>query len=159
MKVVFLDLDGVLNSRIYDRTRNFDELTYIDETRMPLLKQIIERTNAVIVFSSTWRSDWEKDCVRRKADGNYIVETFEKFGLEIYDKTPDLGFSASRADEIRAWLNEHGKDVSAYVIIDDCNDDWREMREHVVKTSAYIGRGLEEIHVMRAIEILGAAEE
>ena len=46
MKVIFLDIDGVLNSRAYDRKRNRNEQTDIDETRLPLVKEIIERTGA-----------------------------------------------------------------------------------------------------------------
>ena len=55
MKVIFLDIDGVLNSGAYDRRRNWNELTDIDESRLPLVKQIVDQTGAVIVLSSTWR--------------------------------------------------------------------------------------------------------
>ena len=46
MKILFLDIDGVLNSRAYDRRRNWDEQTNIDETRLPLLREIVDRTGA-----------------------------------------------------------------------------------------------------------------
>lgn len=55
MKVIFLDIDGVLNSRTYDRKRNWNEQTDIDETRLPLIKEIVDATDAKIVLSSTWR--------------------------------------------------------------------------------------------------------
>ena len=119
MKVIFLDLDGVLNSRAYDRKRNWDELTAIDETRLPILKSIVEATGAKIVFSSTWRVHWNKDLKECDGDGVYIVETFAKFGLEIYDKTPDLGLYAERRDEIKSWLEGAGEEIESFVIIDD----------------------------------------
>lgn len=55
MRVIFLDFDGVLNSAVYDRTRDLTKNTSIDETRLPLLKQIVDRTNAKIVLSTSWR--------------------------------------------------------------------------------------------------------
>ena len=60
MKILFLDIDGVLNSRAYDRKRNWSELTNIDETRLPLVKKIIDKTGAKIVLISTWRRHWDK---------------------------------------------------------------------------------------------------
>ena len=59
MKIIFLDIDGVLNSRIYDRKRNRDELTDIDETRLPLVKELVAATGAKIVLSSSWRVHWD----------------------------------------------------------------------------------------------------
>ena len=38
MKVIFLDIDGVLNSAIYERDKRKDQGN-IDETRLPLLKK------------------------------------------------------------------------------------------------------------------------
>ncbi|MDE7380098.1 MAG: hypothetical protein K2N14_03500, partial [Clostridia bacterium] len=91
MKIIFLDIDGVLNSLKYDASRDKRKLTNIDETRLPILKSIVEKTGAKIVLSSTWREYWDKDPrICRKA-GVYINETFAKYGLEVYDKTPYLG--------------------------------------------------------------------
>ena len=55
MKILFLDIDGVLNSRAYDCRRNWNDKTNIDETRLPLVKEIVEKTGAEIVLTSTWR--------------------------------------------------------------------------------------------------------
>ncbi len=52
MKIIFLDIDGVLNSRTYDRKRNWNEQTDIDESRLPLVKEIVDSTGAEIVLSS-----------------------------------------------------------------------------------------------------------
>ena len=51
MKVIFLDIDGVLNSSAYDRKRDWDKLTNIDESRLPLVKRIVDETGAKIVLS------------------------------------------------------------------------------------------------------------
>lgn len=156
MKVIFLDIDGVLNSRAYDRKRNWNEQTDIDETRLPLLKKIADETGAKIVLSSTWREHWSVDPVLCDDDGVYINKTFAKFGLEIYDKTPNLGITAERPDEIRAWLNSSAEAIESFVIIDDYRYAWAELSDKFVKTNPNFGLGLEDEHVSKIIEILNA---
>lgn len=154
MKVIFLDIDGVLNSRAYDRKRNWNEQTDIDETRLPLVKKIVDATGAKIVLSSTWRQHWDKDKNRCDEDGLYINETFARFGLSVFDKTPDLGLTAVRKDEVSIWLKETDEDIEAFVIIDDYRYGWGELSENFVKTEPNFRLGLEEEHVQKAIEIL-----
>ncbi|MBD5132008.1 MAG: hypothetical protein HDT28_05400 [Clostridiales bacterium] len=154
MKIIFLDIDGVLNSREYDRRRDWSKQTAIDETRLPFVKQIIDATGAVIVLSSTWRIHWNADKNKCREDGVYITELFAKYGVEIYDKTPDLGINGDRADEIREYLTTCGEDIESYVIIDDCRYDWREMNDRFVKTSPYRTLGIDEETTALAIKIL-----
>lgn len=155
MKVLFLDIDGVLNSRGYDRQRNWNELTNIDQTRLPLVREIVEKTGARIVLTSTWRGHWNADRTACDESGRYIEETFEKHRLSISDKTPDLGLRARRTDEIRAWLAEH-EDVESFVILDDGKFGWEELADYCVFTNPYAGKGLEEEHVVRATEVLNS---
>ena len=154
MKIIFLDIDGVLNSRAYDRKRNWNEQTDIDETRLPLIKEIVDATNAKIVLSSTWREHWNRVPNRCKEDGRYINKTFAKYGLTIYDKTPNLGISAMRRDEIQKWLNDAQEIVESFVIIDDYRYGWGDLSSRFVKTDPNFRSGIEKEHVDRAIEIL-----
>lgn len=154
MKVIFLDIDGVLNSRAYDRKRNWDEQTDIDETRLPLIKEIVDATNAKIVLSSTWRQHWDKEKNLCDEDGLYINKTFDKFGLSIYDKTPDLGITALRREEISKWLKETEQKIDSFVIIDDYRYGWGDLSEHFVKTDPNFQLGIEKDHVEKAIDIL-----
>lgn len=54
IKVIFLDVDGVLNS---DRTarRTQSGYTFVDNRQMKNLKHIINMTGAKVVLSSDWR--------------------------------------------------------------------------------------------------------
>jgi len=154
MKVIFLDIDGVLNSRAYDKKRDINAQTNIDETRLPLVKRIVEETGAKIVLSSTWREDCEKDPDICREDGVYINQTFSKFGLEIFDKTPFLGICADRSEEIKTWLEETPHKIESFVIIDDYRFVWGSLSDNFVKTNPNFGLGLEEEHVLKAIKIL-----
>ncbi len=154
MKVVFLDIDGVLNSRKYDRTRDWKKQDDIDETRLPLVAQIIAATGAEIVLSSTWRQHWDKDASKCDEDGAYINGLFAAHGLRIYDKTPYLGLFAARREEVQGWLDECGAEVERYVIIDDYRFDWGDMAERLVVTNPIFGEGLESEHVEKAVALL-----
>ncbi len=151
-KIVFLDIDGVLNSKRYDRTRGENDGN-IDESRMPLLKQIIDETGAEIVLSSSWRKHWEPSEKECDENGKILNGIFGKFGLQISAKTPMIA-SERRGDEVLEWLDKNGKDVVAFVILDDYPFGWGSLTESLIKTDKDIGRGLEERHVLAAIDRL-----
>jgi hypothetical protein len=55
MKVVFLDIGGVLNCKA---TRNPRKLPYVvDAKLLKRFHRLLERTGAKVVLSSTWRYD------------------------------------------------------------------------------------------------------
>ena len=98
IKVIFLDVDGVLNSYL-DRM-SYDLCT---DSHFEILKKIVDATDAKIVLSSSWR-------IIRKMSA--IVERrLKDFGMEIYSRTPQLDFieRTCRGDEIRAWLEKYDK--------------------------------------------------
>lgn len=128
-------------------------LSNIDETRLPLVREIVDATGAKIVLSSSWRKTWVQDNLGVLST-NYINSTFAKCGLEIFDKTPDLGVRCDREDEILKWLNDTHDEIESFVVIDDEIFGWEELRDNFVATNPNFGLGLEEEHVQKAIEIL-----
>lgn len=157
MKIVFLDVDGVLNSVRYDRQRGADEGN-IDRSRLPLLKRLIDKTQAQIVLSSSWRKHWDADGARLDGVGREMVALFAEYGLSIYGKTDCLDGN-DRAEEIRAWLAEHA-DTEEYVILDDIAFGWgAELQAHLVRTDPRIGWGLGDAHIDKAIAILGGEKQ
>src|SRR3954454_18061920 len=55
MNVIFLDIDGVLNS---DATPNPRKFPYIvDPDLLAIFKDLVSRTGATVVLSSSWRTD------------------------------------------------------------------------------------------------------
>lgn len=150
MKVIFLDFDGVLNSVKYRESVVDYYDSFIDETRMPLLKQIVEQTGAGIVLTTAWRHYWSVCRNENNPTARKIDAVFEKYGMRIYSKTENLG--EQRDLEISLFLcNE---DVESYVILDDLDFGWKEEnRRHFVKTDDTC-LGLDSKTVCKAIEIL-----
>ena len=154
MKIIFLDIDGVLNSARYDAERSAEQGN-IDETRLPLLKYLVDATDARLVLISSWRKHWDRDVALCDGIGLELNELFARYGLTIMDKTPEL-MDFDRPWEVRRWLAEHKDQVESYVIFDDIPWGWGELEERHVRTDFRVGRGLEERHVNRALELLKA---
>lgn len=107
MKVLFLDVDGVLNSRATTDFKN--HLFPIDPYMSFLVGKIQLDTDCEIVLSSSWRLH---------PDG---IEAVEKL-LPLLDKTPYNG--GIRGSEVKQWLKEH-PEVTRYAILDDDSDFYK----------------------------------
>ncbi|MBE6544233.1 MAG: hypothetical protein E7675_07505 [Ruminococcaceae bacterium] len=149
MKVIFLDIDGVMNSKSYDLERKSDK-GIMDPTRVELLKKIIDKTGAEIVLTSSWRRGWSRYENACFGGGKILWQEFSRAYIEVYDKTDELG---DRTKEVKAWL-EDNPETEEFVILDDIHFGWEDLDDRVVKTSYYTGRGLEEHHVNEAVKIL-----
>ena len=147
MKVLFLDFDGVLNSQDY-RDRYGSMGAGIDKSKMPLLKRLVDSTDAKIVIITSLREYWDKNPDKCDYFGKVINDTFTEYGLEIYDKTP-VSESGMREDDVRDWICENSG-IENYVAIDDGALFARFLVGHFVQPKD----GLEEEHVEKAIEIL-----
>ena len=55
MKVIFLDIDGVLNCKSTPNPRKFPYI--VDPKLLKRFKRLLQRTGAKVVLSSTWRYD------------------------------------------------------------------------------------------------------
>ncbi len=147
-KVLFLDVDGVLNNGVWAAAM-FEEgvYTYRDdilyEPSLEQLKRIIDTTGAVIVISSAWR--------QIPASYQHLSKWLEKYGLEVYDKTPYVG--SDRGDDITAWFKRHPGDWQ-YVILDDDSDMGIHM-DHLVQTDS--DEGLTEEVGDRCIGMLNSS--
>lgn len=117
MKVIFLDVDGVLNTPKLIRRFGFN---FIDDILVALVARIVRETGAEIVLSSTWRIE--------EKDKSLVVQALSRHGLEIHDCTPVLRRNGDwtednwvrRHEEITSWLA--GKEISVFAIIDDMDD-------------------------------------
>ena len=155
MKVVFLDIDGVLNEE-KSRSRCCGYLG-IDDKKVENLAKIVEETNAKIVLISTWKDDWRKTYKAHQGMmANYLDKKLKKQGLVVLDKTKSIdknGFHFSRGEGILQYLADNK--VEKYVILDDYQFDYDScgLSDYYIKTDAYNG-GLTEELSRRAIKIL-----
>lgn len=159
MKVIFLDVDGVLNDQMW--LRLFMD-TEIDKTKVARLAEIVKATGAVIVLSSSWRvlpdelDDMDKWVWRQ------LVDALHEYDMSIYDRTPVIGMD--RPLEIKTWLDQHAGQVEAFVSLDDDfrKEDYAKygIEDCLVKTSFYgvegVLGGLQDKHVKDAINILNS---
>ena len=154
MKIIFLDIDGVLNSDMYEanRTDKLDD-NRIDHSRVKLLADLVKATDAKIVLTSTWRMDWNRISALCGDYGKYLNECFATHGISILDKTPFISYFSERSKEILIWLAHHRESVESFVILDDMNYGWDKLNSRVVITNPQ-GYGLEEEHVQKALELL-----
>ena len=139
MKVIFLDIDGVLND--FTSSADIWEDTPTD-MHLRNLKLIVDATGAEIVLSSTWRlfKDTRKVVEKRLAD----------FGMKFIDRTIEL---RNRADEIEEWLSRH-PEVNKFVILDDECISLERLKANLVQTT--MAYGLLPTHVRKAIKILNS---
>lgn len=155
MKVIFLDIDGVLNY-VYCDAREPCGCIGISNAAVKNLAKIVKATGAVIVLTSTWKRHWQRNT--RSTDqlhpsGKYLQNKLLKQRLLILDKTSDN--MDNRGEGIQNWIaNHHG--ITHWVVLDDdIFPDYKEqgILPHLVKTDFYAG-GLTESLVNQAIEML-----
>ena len=111
MKVLFLDIDGVLNSRrtavaFGSYPHKLAHLDRFDHAALGLVRRLCD-AGVSVVLSSSWREEFLHADIRRALD------------LPIIGGTPVL--SGSRGSEIAAWLAAH-EEVQTWAIVDDDPD-------------------------------------
>lgn len=152
LRLIFLDIDGVLNSERNIRKLQMEQLPYRDEygplfdpEAVDNLRQIIDNTGAKIVITSSWRylfgfvelkEIWEKRRLPGKLHG---ITSMVSFG--------------TRGDEIQEYLQGAiGSCANDYVILDDECDFEGQLLEHYVKVNPQ--KGITDCNAMEAIDIL-----
>lgn len=167
MNVIFLDIDGVLNSQIVifdgqkqffedypnpqDRTWENKRKYYISPPMVSRLNEITKHTTTNIVLSSTWRILFKTP---QEAD-----DFFKSVGVlgDIISFT-STGFGGNRGKQIGEWIQQNG--VKKFLILDDETSDMDpSLLPHIVKTkycdheySQCVTGGLQKEHIEIAIE-------
>lgn len=148
MKVIFLDIDGVMISQRSVWLVNLPWLKKdmgVSYRARRNLRWLVERTKAKIVITSSWRGGGElyeniKNCLARN-------------GTPVMDETPVLDiWEDDRSDEIAAWLEAHG--AEKYVVLDDSPsfEHRADVRAHWVEVDYKWGLGRRDVR--RALDYL-----
>src|SRR5512143_2968414 len=118
MKILFLDIDGVLNYGKYIKRLDgqFDDpKNQIDPEAVVRLNAITDLTGCKIVVSSTWRLAF----LNRMAEPLRSLQgCLRSYGItgEVIDMTPNKpnALRNQRGKEIQAWLDEHLNEVDKF---------------------------------------------
>ena len=136
MNIIFLDIDGVLNSHrklkeVYDRThRPHSGYNYpFDEICLSNLKLLVETTDSKIVITSTWRKDNE--------GRDTLIKALKEYQLDhhIIGYTPIL--HTSRGKEIKEYLSTLEEQPN-FIILDD-DTDMEDLKDYLIKTNIQVG--------------------
>ena len=161
MKIIFLDVDGVLNSDRYMASQKFNEEirgykdmwevinkvphTHLDPAAIKLLNTLVEQSGAEVVLSSTWRLRFTLDEMNEM-----LASRGAKF--TIVNKTPPARrFRSYRGEEVRDYLKSLEEQPESFVILDDI-DQFPLLKDNFVRTTER--DGLTETHVQKALDIL-----
>jgi hypothetical protein len=107
MKVIFLDIDGVLNC---DRTPNPRKFPFIvDPKLLARLRRLLDLTGAEVVLASNWRFD----------PVGLLAAKYYK--VPFVDTLPDEG-DPPRCQPILDWLQMH-PEIERFIVIDDEDDE------------------------------------
>jgi hypothetical protein len=139
MKILFLDIDGVLNSQKWHEQRVMEGLKAqptcdIDPSAIEQLNKIVyAHSNLKVVISSTW-----KHHVKGNHSWNMM---FDLLGCKanVIDTTPNL--QTYRGTEILSWLIQRSKNeekIDSFVILDD-DDDMEMLTDRLVLCSTNDG--------------------
>lgn len=138
MKVLFLDIDGVLNSLEWCMAGNSfgcpprkrercskDRLRWCP-AMVKRLRRVVETTGAHIVISSSWRG-YGASAVRK---WRAMFAVYGWRNAPVIGETPDLTakqpsgvyVAVRRGEEVAAWVAQHRHVVDHFVCLDDDSD-------------------------------------
>jgi hypothetical protein len=146
MKILFLDIDGVLNSpktwALYGDSSPLakDQKFNLDPNALRFI-QLLHAQGVEIVISSTWRLH------------ENLGDFKDVLGFPVKGKTGrEVSVGSVRGKEIDLWLKDH-PEVEQYCIVDDDSDMLEEQMPYFVKTN--YKDGLQFEHMEKICKIFG----
>jgi len=152
MKIIFLDIDGVLNGfeTLNDPTTTDlkpDSLEfwayYIDKDKVERLNQIIDETGASVVISSTWRLILTQEFITKVLESKGFVGSI----IGVTPELPEHTEKYRRLREINTFCkNEIHADIRIAI-----DDDFLHNMKMVRTDGRY---GLQDKHIKEACDLL-----
>ena len=145
MKLIFLDIDGVLNSAS-GKEPYFSDM---EEEKLKLLKKLIDDSDSLgVVITSDRRYS--------KIDMEHKIEAFDQFEIYVVGETRrpnEDDLEDNRGRQIMDYLSTSNEDIDRIVILDD-NDDGISncFEEEFILVNRFFG--LNEDIYQKALEIL-----
>lgn len=159
-KLIFLDIDGVLNcNATFEALKDPDSTgvlsvcrweNMIDEAFVSRLNKIIEATGAEIVISSSWRISNSLEDIRKYLKNKGCIGSV----IETTGRNDEPSITDRRGREIQKYLDHAegiGETIESFVILDD-SADMGNLMPFLVRTN--METGLLDHHVVAANHIL-----
>lgn len=150
VKVLFLDIDGVLNDHI---SLELTDSCGIKRSCVDQLNIIIHNTDCDVVISSAWRYMILGGAMTIRGF-EYMLRTHGVSSkMNILDTTKPDESIATRADQVADWLKNYKTfKINNYCVVDDIDFGFSKANMNFVKTDGAVG--LTEIEANKIIEIL-----
>lgn len=137
MRVLFLDIDGVLTLELQQNPYIFSKIEEA-RPRIELLNQVLTKGQAELVISSSWRKDNEIESLACRLGCNGLLHPILDFTPQLAGVVPGGG----RGHEIAAWLYQkwarHGTHVESICILDD-GCDMMLLQPFLIRTESAVG--------------------
>ena len=142
MRVIFLDIDGVLNKHNWSQNKT----PWMEDSKVELIGRLCKDTGAKVVLASNWREAWfEPMFYENETTAIYKGhKLFEKNNIEVVGIT---GRGETRCEEIKQYLKDNPNIIN-YVSIDDTIVDV----DNRVQTNGDIG--LTQFDCQKAAQLL-----
>lgn len=151
-KVIFLDIDGVIQSPRYCVAINQTGwLATFEPAAMSMLRNLIIESKAKVVISSTWRMG-DSEQTKRELQLCFRVCGFKEIANAFHKDWRTDSDGNCRGQEIKRWLDKHTESEDCYLILDDDSDMLDEQLPFFVQTDYKNGMLLQ--HYDKAREIL-----
>ncbi len=153
--VIFLDIDGVLNSNFWNENneREISNGILVDKEKVKLLGALVKSTESKLILHSGWRFWFDADLKPLRVEAEKFLELLSSEGLSLDGVTPDLTteeiretkkFSLVKANEILLWLSKHDN-VQNWVVLDDLDLHNEVIEKSQIKTDPTLGLTSEDI--------------
>ena len=147
--IIFLDIDGVLNNIINYQWQTETQPLILTKL-MHLLNNLVSRTHAKLVISSSWRYQIISGATTIRGF-EYLLKSHGFIG-SVIDYTCSDEERTTRGQQIKKWLDDNNY-FGRYVILDDHDDDLELYHpDNTIITDGSVG--LTEADVEAAINIL-----
>jgi myo-inositol catabolism protein IolC len=146
VRVLFLDIDGVLNRVGFHPGKSLGLRSWIEPELARRLCDVLRAIGAGVVLISAWRRDREVEHLREELAAAGVDCSF--LGV-----TPVLG--QERWREIEAWMREHEVELQSIVILDD-GYEMGPLEQRFVRTSPL--DGLDEDAARQVLRLFDAEQ-
>jgi hypothetical protein len=136
--IIFLDIDGVLNTRNHLRKQMKDTGSCSRYSWCPVaiqnLRRLYSKHNCKIVVSSSWRHELSIDELKKIFSDNGIDTDLVIGTTPSYARQIDQG-NYCRGHEIAEWLMANAGSFDSYIILDDDAVMLPEQENRLVRTA------------------------